>query len=105
MLQTEDIKPNFLLEYNGNLFLNCPAVGIYVFDIFGAFSKMISIKNLKNFQVNENIIYFQKDSGICSYNYKLFDEVCKTYPVNKLSQAVFFKNKAYLGNKDSLFVF
>ncbi len=105
MLQTEEVKPNFLIEHNGNVFLNCPDVGIYVFDIFGTFSKIISLKGLKNFQVNENIIYFQKDNGICSYNYKLFDEVCKPFPINKLSQTVFLKNKAYLSNNDSLFVF
>lgn len=105
MLQTEEIKPNFLTEYNGNVFLNCPDMGIYVFDIFGTFSKIISVKGLKNFQVDENIIYFLKDNGICSYNYKLFDEVCKTYSISKLNQAIFFKNKAYLGNKDSLFVY
>ncbi len=105
MLQTEDIKPNFLLEHNGNVFLNCPAAGIYVFDIFGTFSKIISLKGLKNFQVNENIIYFQKDSGICSYNYKLFDEVCKGFDINRLNQVFFFKNKTYLSNKDSLFVY
>lgn len=105
MLQTEEIHPNFLLEYNGNVFLNCPEVGIYVFDIFGTFSKIISLKGLESFQVNENIIYFQKDNGICSYNYKLFEEVCKDYPVNKLSHSYFIKNKAYLSNKDSLFVY
>ncbi|MBP9068964.1 MAG: hypothetical protein KBG47_05620 [Bacteroidia bacterium] len=105
MLQTEEVKPNFLMEHNGNVFLNCPDFGIYVFDIFGTFSKVISLKGLKNFQVNENIIYFQKDNGICSYNYKLFDEVCKPFPINKLSQAVFLKNKAYLSNNDSLFVY
>ena len=105
MLQTEEVKPNFLMEHNGNVFLNCPNVGIYVFDIFGTFSKIISLKGLKNFQVNENIIYFQKDGGICSYNYKLFDEVCKPFAVSKLSQTVFLKNKAYLSNNDSLFVF
>lgn len=104
MLQTEDVKPNFLMEYNGNVFLNCPDVGIYVFDIFGTFSKVISIKGLKNFQVNENIIYFQKDSSVCSYNYKLFEEICKSYPVTKLAQSVFFKNRVYLSNKDSLCV-
>jgi hypothetical protein len=105
MLQTEEIKPNFLLEHNGNVFLNCPDVGIYVFDIFGTFSKIISLKGLKIFQVNEDIIYFQRDNGICSYNYKLFDEVCKTYPVQGIAQSAFVKSKAYLSNKDSLFVF
>ncbi len=105
MLQTEELKPNFLIEHNGNVFLNCPELGIYVFDIFGTFSKIISLKNLKNFQVNENIIYFLKDNQLCSYNYKLFEEACKSFPISKLSSAAYYKNKVYLSNKDSLFVY
>lgn len=105
MLQTEELKPNFLTEHNGNVFLNCPEVGIYVFDVFGTFSKIISLKGLKNFQVNENIIYFLKENQLCSYNFKLFDEVCKSFPINKLNSAGYYKNKVYLSNKDSLFVY
>lgn len=105
MLQTEELKPNFLTEHNGMVFLNCPEVGIYVFDVFGTFSKIISLKGLKNFQVNENIIYFLKDNQLCSYNYKLFDEACKSFPINKLTSAGYFKNKVYLSNKDTLFVY
>lgn len=105
MLQTEELKPNFLIEHNGNVFLNCPEVGIHVFDIFGTFSKIISLKGLENFQVNENIIYFLKDNQLCSYNYKLFEEGCKSFPISKLTSAGYYKNKVYLSNKDSLFVY
>lgn len=100
-----DISPNFMLEHNGYLFLNCPETGIYVFDIFGAFSKVISIKNLKQFQVNENIIYFKKDSALCSYDYKLFEEACKKIAgSSKSADLKFRKNKVYCGFKDSLVV-
>lgn len=104
ILQTE-LKPNFMIEHNGNLFLNCKDLGIYVFDIFGAFSKVISIKDLNTFQVNDDILYYLKNTKLCSYNYKLFDEVCDSFPVKKINQAYYFKNKAYLSNKDTLFVY
>ncbi len=100
-----DLSPNFMLEYNGYLFLNCPETGIYVFDIFGAFSKIISIKNLKQFQVNENIIYYKKDSTLCSYDYKIFEEACKSVPSSaKSTDLKFRKDKIYCGFKDSLVV-
>jgi len=100
-----NLSPNFMAEYNGFLFLNCPETGIYVFDIFGAFSKIISLKNLKEFGVNEDIIYFKRDSSLCSYNYKYFEEACKKVPNgSKAASIEFNKNKAYCNFKDSLVV-
>jgi len=104
ILQT-NLKPNFMIEHNGNLFLNCPDLGIYVFDIFGTFSRIVSIKDLKNIQVNDDIIYYLKANKFCSYNYKLFEEVCDSFPLKKINQAFYFKNKVYLSNKDTLFVY
>lgn len=100
-----DLKPNFMIEHNGNVYLNCPEQGIYVFDIFGTFSKIISIKDLKNLQVSDDIIYYPKKNKVCSYNFKLFEEVCDSFPVQKINQAYFYKNKVYLSNKDTLFVY
>jgi hypothetical protein len=98
-----NISPNYMMEYNGFLYLNSPEAGIYVFDIFGAFSRIISIQNLTQFQVNENIIYYQKDSSFCSYNYVLFEDACKNLP--NLSKALgvrFNAQKIYTGFRDSL---
>ena len=100
-----DLSPNFMLEHNGYLYLNSPETGIYVFDIFGAFSRVIAIKSLRQFQVNETILYYQKDSSFCSYNYGLFEEACKTLP--NWSKGLTFKysnTKLYSGFKDSIMV-
>lgn len=104
ILQRE-LKPNFMTEHNGYLFLNCPESGIYVFDIFGAFSRIISLKDLKNFQVYDDILYFYKDGIFCSYDYKLFDQVCKKFNANNVKQSFFNKSKVYLSNSDTLFVY
>lgn len=100
-----DLNPNYMVEHNGYLYLNSPASGVYVFDIFGAFSKIISIKNLRQFQVSEDIIYYQKDSSFCSYNYTLFDEACKALPNIGAARSVKYRNKKlYSAFKDSLLV-
>lgn len=100
-----DLSPNFMLEHNGYLFLNCPETGIYIFDMFGAFSKIISLKNLNNFNVSDNIIYYQQDSALCSYNYKLFEEACKQIPDFKKNVFAKYKgNKLYCSYQDSLLV-
>lgn len=100
-----DMSPNYMREHNGFLFLNCPETGIYVFDIFGAFSKVISIKNIKQFQANEDIIYFQRDSALCSYNFKLFEEACKSIPMGAVASGMAYdKGKLYLQFRDSVVV-
>lgn len=100
-----NLSPNFMLEHNGYLFLNCPETGIFVFDIFGAFSRIVALKNLKQFQVNENIIYYQKDSAICSYDFKLFEDACKLIPACRPGIiAKYYNKKLYSGYKDSLMI-
>jgi hypothetical protein len=104
ILQNE-LSPNFMLEHNGYLYLNSPETGIYVFDIFGTFSRIIAIKHLRQFQVNENIVYYQRDSIFCSYNYTLFEEACKTIPYWSKVQTLKYRNtKLYSGFKDSITV-
>ena len=98
-----NLNPNYLTEHNGYVFLNCPETGIYVFDIFGTFNKIIALKNLKNFQVNESLIYYAKDSNLCSYNYKTFEDACKIIS-NKPLQVIYRKQKIYCGYKDSVVV-
>lgn len=104
ILRTE-LAPNYMLESNNYLYLNCPETGIYVFDIFGAFSKIISIKGLKQFQVNDNLIYYQKDSLFCSYDHKIFEEGCTSIPSKLVVKGVKYSNKKlYMGYRDSVSV-
>lgn len=104
VLRTE-FTPNFMMEYNGYLYLNCPETGIYVFDIFGTFSRIISIKELKHFQVSETIIYYKRGNSFCSYNYTLFEEACKNLPAHIEPAGIHYLNKKlYSGFKDSLLV-
>lgn len=98
-----DLDPNFMREYNGFLYLNCPEQGIYVFDFYGAFSKLIPLKALRGFRVDEEIVYFRRDSSLCSYNFKLLEEACKPLPDhNTLKGVNYFKQALYLAYKDSL---
>lgn len=102
ILQTE-LQPNFMMEHNGFLYLNCPETGIYVFDMFGAFSKIISVKGLNQFTVSENLLYYQKANELCSYDFKLFDEACKLIPVGQGVADIKYNNKSiYVGFRDSL---
>ncbi|MCU0360545.1 MAG: hypothetical protein MUF75_07485 [Bacteroidia bacterium] len=101
-----NLDPNFMREYNGFLYLNCPEQGVYVFDFYGAFSKLIPLKGLRGLRIDEEIIYYRKDSSLCSYNFKLLEEGCKPLPDHSLLKSVnYFKQSLYLAYKDSLVAF
>lgn len=74
------ITPNFILEKNGQVYVNDPAVGVLVFDNFGAYYKTIPVKGLLRFQIfQEQIVYFE-GGKLKSYNPVTFDGKMITLP-------------------------
>jgi hypothetical protein len=97
------ISPAGMKEHNGYLYLNSPAHGIFVFDIFGAFSRIIAIRGLRDFDVDEEVIYYQKDSSLCSYQHKLFEEKCKVLSARPTSLK-YLNRRLYASYRDSVLV-
>jgi hypothetical protein len=70
-----ELSPNFMCEYNNSVYLNNPATGILVFDIFGTYIKTIPLLNLSKFQVSNDAIYFIHNNKAISYNLKTLEQV------------------------------
>ncbi|MCA0429915.1 MAG: hypothetical protein LCH32_05380 [Bacteroidetes bacterium] len=103
LIFNKKITPNYLVEQNGYVYLNCFDSGINVFDIYGTFSKTIGIKSLTQFQISNEFLLYQKDSVLISYNTKLFNETQQKF--NKIPTQVQYKNGLqYLGFNDTLLV-
>lgn len=101
----KDINPNFLVEKNNKIFLNDPALGILVFDLFGAYYKTIFIYGLYRFQVsNNNIIYYQK-GRLLSYNFLLNSESEIILPDSTAKDARSEKEKLYLLKEKSIDIY
>ncbi len=100
-----NLKPNFMIEHNSYLYLNCPDIGVYVFDIYGTFTKIISIKNLSTFQANNNVLYFFKDHKLCSYNSLTFEETCQPQKDSLVKAQRVEKDRLFVQYNDSLKVF
>jgi hypothetical protein len=65
-----ELQPNFILEKDNHLFVNNPATGILIFDVYGTYIKTVPVVHLASFQVSDdNIIYFSEDI-LNSWNYK-----------------------------------
>jgi len=96
--------PNFMLEHNSYLYINNPSEGILVFDIYGTYYKTIPFKNLTQFQVKEDLVYFQKDEKLHAYNMKTLDQQDIAMP-NASKECFRFTSDrySYLKN-DSVFV-
>jgi hypothetical protein len=61
-------NPNFMIERDSKVYLNDPAIGIMVFDIFGSYEKTIPLKGLKKFQILQDQIVYFENSQLSSYN-------------------------------------
>lgn len=100
-----DLNPAFMQEQNNLLYLVCPGKGIFVFDVFGSFVKVISILDIRSVQVFENLLYYQRDSALCSYDQKLFEESCKIFPAQLTKKGIrYYNGKICLGAVDSVIV-
>ncbi|MBK8443224.1 MAG: hypothetical protein IPL35_07320 [Sphingobacteriales bacterium] len=57
----ENIRPNFLTEYDRRVYMNIPDMGIIVFDMYGNYYTSIPVAGLEHFQViKDNIVYFSE---------------------------------------------
>jgi hypothetical protein len=99
------IKPNFMIEHNSFLYLNCPDIGIYIFDFYGTLSKMIGIKNVMELQVSNNRIFYFKNHKLCAFDTKLMDEECQPYQDSLIQTIRVGKERLYVAYDDSLKVF
>jgi hypothetical protein len=98
------ITPNFILEKNGQVFVNDTATGILVFDNFGAYYKTIPIRGLQKFHIlQEQIIYYQDDK-LKSYNPVTFDAKMISLPdtTGGIIQAVIEKERIAVLKKDRI---
>jgi hypothetical protein len=97
-----NLKPNFILESNGYVYLNNPSEGIFVFDIYGTYYKTIPIKGLHHFQLKEDLIIYFEAGQLRSYNLKLLTEA--NLPLAGAIDARVEKENYFLFFKDSVMV-
>jgi len=78
----QNIKPDFLIERDGFIFLNDPDLGILVFDRYGTYYNSFPLVGLHSFQVIKNMILFREDNYIKIFNYSTRQTQSLPLPVN-----------------------
>lgn len=100
-----DVAPVSMIEHNNYLYLNCPGAGIYVFDVFGSFSRLLALPGAEAVQVSGDIVYTRRSGRLCSFDQRKLDEVCDSLWHPRIRQAVVDNKKRYFSFRDSLVVY
>ncbi|MBW6482232.1 MAG: hypothetical protein K0B10_04140 [Vicingaceae bacterium] len=100
-LLNKNIQPNFLVEYNNQVYLNDPKVGILVFDNFGTYIKTLPIFGLTEFQVKEKYLLFVNEKNeIMTYDFFTLENLTyKKSTVKEIHSVRIEQNHIYIINK------
>lgn len=90
------LDPTIMVEEGDWLYLNDPAQGIFRFDVFGTYSKMIPIKHVTGLQVRENDIFLTKKNGFSQFDTQTFEESEITLPIDQFSIIRLEKQHLYI---------
>jgi len=96
-------NPNFMMERDNLLYMNDPAIGILVFDMFGSYSKTIPLKGLSRFQIlQDQVIYFDS-LQLHAYNTFTLELKSLSLPdTTGVTLAVLDKNRMAVLKKDKI---
>ena len=70
-----------------------PETGVYLFDAFGTFNKLVPIITKQSVTVTPELIYYTHNNEVFFYNYKTLNAETKQLPVSDVMQTSFYRNK------------
>jgi hypothetical protein len=99
-----EIAPVQMKEHNNLLYLNSPRAGIHVFDIYGAFTKLIPLREVTDLQVQESLLYYGRAASFCSYHQVSFEERCDSVAVARPVSTRVSNQRIYRSYRDSIVI-
>ena len=99
------IKPIMLYEANNRVYLCDSVHGVFVFDVFGTYIKTIPIFSVKDFQVENNMLYFIDKNGFGSFNMDKIQMAQLELPEMDVQQIRLQKNRVYMKLKNSVKIY
>jgi len=98
-----ELNPNYMYEKYNKLYLNDPKLGIFVFDVYGNFSKKIPLAGLPKFKIDNNLIYFPSGTDLVLYDQVGFTETRLKLPVGNLNDLYLSGNNLWLLTSSGLY--
>ncbi len=100
-------RPIGMQEHESRLYVNDPAEGILVFDLFGTYMKTIPIRNASSFEVRDKALFFFADGKFQAYDMRSFevmDVPIPDPPVDPVLDARVERGHVYLRLKDRILI-
>ncbi|MCL2247207.1 MAG: hypothetical protein FWC10_08895 [Lentimicrobiaceae bacterium] len=69
-----------------------PETGIYLFDAFGTFHKLIPIITSNSVEVTPELIYYTNNDEVIIYNYKVLNSEKQQLPIFNVVQTLLYRN-------------
>lgn len=105
VLQKDNLNPSQILEHKDMVYMVCPEQGILVFDIYGSYIKTIPVLNVGEIQIEDNIIYYQKEGNYYGYGLIDFEEVKIPLPFDTFEKIRLEKDRLIVLSKNRISVY
>ncbi|MEM9023318.1 MAG: hypothetical protein AAGB22_06235 [Bacteroidota bacterium] len=99
------LNPNYLFEANSWVYLNDPAIGVLVFDIYGTYYKTIPIKGLERFKLFDGQLYYQEGGKVFRFHLRTSDVQPVALPEGKFRMFSLAEDRLYLLTEKALKIY
>lgn len=100
-----DINPIQMVEAENWVYMNDPKFGVFVFDSFGTYSRLIPITGAKRVQVRSNGIFFEYDDHLLKYDDLSFEQTEIQLPIKDCVSLRIEKNQLFLMMKEEVLIY
>lgn len=100
-----ELNPTQMVEHDSWLYMNDPSHGVFVFDSFGTYTKLIPIKGARRISVRSNGIFLEMEDKIIKYNPLNFEQVEIELPVQDFVSVRIESKKLFFLTDDGVKIF
>ena len=104
VLQKDNLNPSQILEHKDMVYMVCPE-GILMFDIYGSYIKTIPLLNVGEIQIEDNIMYYQKEGNYYGYGLIDFEEVKVELPFDTFEKIRLEKDRLIVLSKNKISIY
>jgi hypothetical protein len=79
-----------------SLAMHDPELGIFLFDAFSTFNKLIPVITSQSVTVTQDLIYYTNNNEVAIYNYRTMSTETQQLPVSNVIQTQFYRNNMVL---------
>jgi len=99
------LDPDIMVEEGDWLYLNDPVQGIFRFDVFGTYSKMIPMTEVKSIQVRDDGIFLTKENGFFQFDQLNFEASEIVLPIRTFRNVRLEKERLFIHDSAGVSVF